>query len=48
MNKAERLPGTKSTKVYLGPYTIEVVKPSNLAAYKDPHGKTTKLPFYKP
>ena len=44
IKKAKRLPGTKDTKKYLGPYTIEEVNPSHLGARKDPHSKTTKLP----
>ena len=45
IEKAKRLPGTKDTKKYLGPYTIEEVKPSQVAR-KDPHSKTTKLPIH--
>ena len=29
IKKAKRLPGTKDTKKYLGPYTIEELKPSH-------------------
>ena len=46
IKKAKRLPETKDTKKYLGPYTIEEVKPSHLVARKDPHSKTTKLPIH--
>ena len=44
--KLKRLPETKDTKKYLGPYTIEEVKPSHLVARKDPHSKKTKLPIH--
>ncbi|KAI6660753.1 hypothetical protein LOD99_10260 [Oopsacas minuta] len=46
IKKAKRLPGTKDTKKYLGPYTIEEVKPSDLVARKDPDSKTTKLSIH--
>ncbi|KAI6646825.1 hypothetical protein LOD99_9154 [Oopsacas minuta] len=46
IKKAKRLPGTKDAKKYLGPYTIEKVKPSHLVARKDPDSKTTKLPIH--
>ena len=32
IKKAKRLPGTKEAKKYLGPYTVEEVKPSHLVA----------------
>ena len=43
IKKAKRLSGNEDTKKYLGPYTIEEVKPSQLVARKDLHNKTTKL-----
>ena len=46
IKKAKRLPGTKEAKKYLGPYTIEEVKPSHLVVRKDPHSKTTILPIH--
>ncbi|KAI6655806.1 hypothetical protein LOD99_1948 [Oopsacas minuta] len=46
LKKAKRLPGTKDAKKYLGPYTIEKVKPSHLDARKHPDSKTTKLPIH--
>ncbi|KAI6661836.1 hypothetical protein LOD99_9790 [Oopsacas minuta] len=46
IKKAKRHPGTKDAKKYLGPYTIEKVKPSHLVARKDPDSKTTKLPIH--
>ena len=46
IKKAKRLPGTKEAKKYLGPYTVEEVKPSHLVARKGPNNKTTKLPLY--
>ncbi|KAI6659872.1 zinc finger BED domain-containing protein 5-like [Oopsacas minuta] len=46
IKKVKRLPGTKDTKKYLGPYTIEKVKPSHLVARKDPDSKTTKSPIH--
>ena len=46
IKKAKRLPGTKEAKKYLGPYTVEEVKPSHLVARKGPNNKTTKLPLH--
>ena len=36
IKKAKRLPGTKEAKKYLGPYTVEEVKPSHLVVRKGP------------
>ena len=44
IKKVKRLPGTKKAKKYLGPYTVEEVKPSHLVARKGPNNKTSKLP----
>ena len=47
IKKAKRLPGTKETKKYLGPYTVEEVKSSHLVARRGgPNSKTTKLPLH--
>ena len=46
IKKAKTLPETKDNKKYLGPYTIEEVKPSHLVAHKDPQSKTTKFPIH--
>ena len=46
IKKANKLPGTKDTKIYLRPCTIEEVKLSHLVACKDPHSKTATLPIH--
>ena len=46
IKKAKRFPGTKEAKKYLGPYTVEEVKPSHLVARKGRNNKTTKFPLH--
>ena len=46
IKKAKRFPGTKEANKYLGPYTVEEVKPSHLVARKGPNDKTAKLPLH--
>ena len=46
IKKAKEIPGTKETKTFLGPNSIEEMTPSHLLARKDSNSKATKLPIF--
>ena len=49
IKKAKRLPGIKGAKKYLGPYTVEEVKPSHLVGFLNVvHDKLDLLVKYHP